>query len=347
MLLSAALLAAAPPSRITRSLDPSRTTAVAGHVHRLAQPQFDRGAVDPAKKLNYMVLMVKPSTAQQADLDQLLLDQQNPSSPSFRNWLTPEQFGSRFGLNSSDQSKLVAGLTSQGFAVDHLARSANWIAFTGTATQVSNALHTPIHQFEVAGEMHFANTQVPSVPEALSDVVGGFLGLHDFLPVPNAKMAQPDDNLGNAHYMAPADFSTIYDLGPLTAAGIDGTGQTIAVVGQSDVLLSDIAKFRTTYGLPANVPKLLNYSATDPGFTGAQFEGNLDIEWAGAVAPKATIYYVYGPNAFTAIIAAIEFNIAPVVSASYSTCEVDADPFFRAVAQQRERAGNYPLRRLR
>lgn len=334
MLFSAALLSAAPPSRITRSLDLSRTASLPGHVHRLAQPRSDRGAVDPAKKLNYMMLLVKPSAAQQADLDRLLFDQQNPASPSYRSWLSPEQFAARFGLNSSDQSKIVAWLTSQGFAVDHLARSANWIAFTGTAAQVSNALHTPIHQFEVAGVMHFANTQVPSVPEALSDVVGGFMGLDDFLPVPNAKMIQPNDNLGNAHYMAPADFSTIYDLGPLTAAGIDGTGQTIAVVGQSDILLADIAKFRTTYGLPANVPKLLNYGTTDPGLNGAQFEANLDIEWAGAIAPKATIYYVYGTNAFTAIIIAIELNLAPIVSASYSTCEVDADPFFRSVAQQ-------------
>ncbi len=334
LLLSGVLAMATPPSRITRSLDTSRTAVVAGRVHSRAQPQFDRGPVDPGKKLNYMTLLVKPSAAQQADLEKLLFDQQNPSSSSFRNWLTPEQFGGRFGLNSSDQSKVVAWLTSQGFAVDHRARSANWIAFSGTAAQVSNALHTPIHQFEVAGEMHFANTQVPSVPEALSDVVAGFLGLHDFRPVPNAKMGQPDYTTGSAHYLAPADFSTIYDLGPLYTAGIDGTGQTVAVVGQSDVLISDIAKFRSTYGLPANNPKLLLYGGTDPGFNGAQFEGNLDIEWAGAVAPKATIYYVYGPDAFTAIVYAVEQNVAPVVSASYSVCEVDADPSYRAIAQQ-------------
>jgi uncharacterized protein (TIGR03437 family) len=334
MLFSGVLAMAAPPSRITRPLDTSRNVVVAGHVHSRAQPQFDRGAVDPAKKLNYMMLLVKPSAAQQADLEKLLFDQQNPSSASFRTWLTPEQFGGRFGLNSSDQSKIVAWLTSQGLAVDHRARSANWIAFSGTAAQVSNALHTPIHQFEVAGEMHFANTQVPSVPEALSEVVGGFLGLHDFLPVPNAKMGQPDYTAGSTHYLAPADFSTIYDLAPLYTAGIDGTGQSIAVVGQSDVLISDITKFRNTYGLPVNSPKLLLYGNTDPGFNGAQFEGNLDIEWAGAVAPKATIYYVYGPDAFSAIISAVEQNVAPVVSASYSVCEVDSDPSYRAIAQQ-------------
>jgi subtilase family serine protease len=180
-------------------MDSSRTAGVPGHVHRLAQTKFDRGAVDPAKKLNYMVLLVKPSTAQQTQLDALLFDQQNPSSKNYRKWLTPEQFGGRFGLNSSDQSKVVAWLTSEGFTVDHLARSNNWIAFTGTAAQVSSALHTPIHQFEVNGKMHFANTQIPAVPEAMADIVGGFLGLNDFRPQSNAKVVPPDYTTGTSH----------------------------------------------------------------------------------------------------------------------------------------------------
>jgi subtilase family serine protease len=330
----AVFLTAAPPSRITRPLDTSRTAVVPGRIHSLAQAGFDRGPVDPAKQLNYMVLLVKPSAAQQADLDTILLAQQNPSSPSFRAWLTPDQFAGRFGINSSDQSKLVAWLTSEGFSIDHLARSSNWIAFSGTAAQVTHALGTPIHQFQVNGETHFANTAPPSVPEAFSDVVAGFLGLHDFHPVSNIKIAQPDYTSGTAHYLAPADFSTIYDVAPLTTAGIDGTGQSIAIVGQSDILLSDITKFRSTFGLPVNNPKIVFYGGADPGFNSAQFEGNLDLEWSGAIAPRATIYYIYGQDAFTAIIAAVEFNYAPVISASYSLCEVDVDPAFRAIMQQ-------------
>lgn len=332
---SAALLIAAPPNRITKPVDASRTVIAPGHVHRSAQPKFDRGAVDAGKQLNYMVLLVKPSAAQQTELDSLLVDQQNPSSKNFRKWLTPEQFASRFGLNSSDQSKVVAWLTSEGFAVDHLARSGNWIAFSGTAAQVEKALHTPIHQFQVNGETHFANTAVPAVPQALAEVVDGFLGLNDFHAQSSAKLVPPEYNSGTSHYLAPADFVTIYDLGPLYTAGIDGTGQSIAVVGESDILISDIRAFRTRYGLPANDPKMLLYSNTDPGFNGAQIEGNLDLEWAGAIAPKATISYVYGPSAFTAIVIAVEANVAPVITSSYGTCEVDAGPLgWRAIAQQ-------------
>jgi uncharacterized protein (TIGR03437 family) len=316
-------------------VDPSRTVVAPGRVHHLAQAQYDKGVVDPKKQLNYMVMLVKPSAAQQAELDALLVDQQNPSSKNFRQWLTPEQFGERFGLNSSDQSKVVAWLTAQGFAVDHVARSNNWVAFSGSAAQVTSALHTPIHQFEVNGRMHFANTQAPAVPEALSDVVGGFLGLNDFPAHSNAKVVTPDYTTGNTHYLAPADFATIYDVNPLYTAGIDGTGQSIAIVGESDVLLSDIAAFRTRYGLPTNPPKLIPYSTTDPGYNGAQVEGNLDLEWAGAIAPKATIYYVYGPSAFIAIEVAVEINAAPIISASYSSCEINTDfPGWSSIAQQ-------------
>jgi len=331
---------AAPPDRITRPLDASRIAAVAGQLHGLAQPQFDRGAVDPGMQMDYIVLLVKPSAAQQADLDQLLAAQQNPSSPHFREWLTPEAFGNRFGLSSSDQSKVVAWLVSSGFVVNHLARGRNWIAFSGTAAQVGTALHTPVHRFQIGGEIHFANTSEPSVPEALADLVGGFLGLNDFRLNSFVMPVSPDYNTGGAHFLVPQDFANIYDLAPLYSSGIDGTGQGIAVVGQSDVLLSDLRAFRTRYNLPANDPKMFNYSSVDPGLNGAQIEGNLDLEWAGAIAPNATIYYVYGPSAITAIVVAVELNFAPVVSISYGGCEINFAPSaYRSIAQQANAQG--------
>jgi len=330
---------AAPPDRITLPVDAGRVRTIGGGVHHLAQPQYDRGVADPGTAMNYMVLMVKPSAAQQADLAQLLADQQNPASPRYRQWLTPEQFGDRFGLSAGDTAKVSAWLQGAGFSIEHQARGRNWIAFSGTAGQVARALHTPVHIFQVNGQTHFANTADPAVPEAVAGVVGGFLGLNDFHPQPAVTQAQPAfTGAGNTHYLAPADFSTIYDLTPLSQAGFDGTGQSIAVVGESDILTNDLSLFRTHFGLPANSPKLVLYGA-DPGFTGAQMEGNLDLEWAGAIAPRATVYYVYGPDAFVATEFAIDESIAPIISISYSTCEVDAGPSWEAVGQQANAQG--------
>lgn len=285
--------------------------------------------------MNGIIVFLKPSASQQAEIDRLLADQQNPSSPQFRKWLTPEQFGDRFGVSASDQSKVLAWLTSSGFHIEHVSRARNWIAFAGTAGQVGVALHTPVHRFQVNGKTHFANTSEPSVPSALAGVVGGFLGLNDFRPKSLAIPVKPEFTSGGSHYLAPADFATIYDLTPLYQAGIDGTGQSIAIAGGSDILLSDITAFRSRYGLPANPPMLLPYSAEDPGFNEAAVEADLDLEWSGAVAPRATIYYVYGPDILEAWIYAIEANVAPVVSASIAACEGYFSPvFYRAVAQQ-------------
>src|ERR1017187_4017901 len=274
----ATVMMAAPPNRVTRPVDAGRTRTIAGNLHRQAQPQYDRGEVDQAMHMDYMLLVVKPSAAQQTELDGLLADQQNPSSPNFHQWLTPEQFGNRFGLSTGDRSKVVAWLTSQGFNVNESGRARNWVAFSGTAGQVSQALHTPIHRFQVNGVSHFANAAEPSVPEALADVTGGFLGLDDFLPESFARLVQPDFNSGTSHFLVPEDYGTIYNIAPLYKAGIDGTGQSIAIVGQSAVVLADLAAFKTRYNLPANVPKLVLYSGVDPGLTGSQLEGNLDLE---------------------------------------------------------------------
>jgi subtilase family serine protease len=53
--------------------------------------------------------------------------------------------------------------------------------------------------------------------------------------------------------LGPTDFATIYNVLPLWNAGIDGTGQTIAIVGETNIHLSDVANFRSLFGLPANV----------------------------------------------------------------------------------------------
>ncbi|HXJ40254.1 MAG TPA: protease pro-enzyme activation domain-containing protein [Bryobacteraceae bacterium] len=342
ILLTSAALVAAPPNRITRAVDQGRVKVIAGGRHSAAEPRFDKGAVDAKLQMDYVVMMLKPSATQQADLDALLTEQQNPSSPNYRKWLSPEEFGNRFGLSSDDHSKVVAWLQSEGLTVKTSARGRNWVAFSGTAGQVGKSLHTTIHRFESNGEQHISNVTDPAVPEALADVVGGFLGLDDFPMNSMAKMVGPvsENTIGTAHYLAPADYGTIYNINPLYQQGLDGTGQSIVVVGQSEVSLTDLRAFRTRYNLPANDPKMLLYNGISPGFNGAQLEGHLDLEWAGAIAPRATLYYVYGANAFTATVTAINLNIAPIISISYGTCEINASQaFYRSIAQQANAQG--------
>ena len=50
-------------------------------------------------------------------------------------------------------------------------------------------------------------------------------------------------------FIAPGDFATIYDVNALYTAGIDGTGQKLAVMGQTDIYLADLNDFRSGFGL--------------------------------------------------------------------------------------------------
>src|SRR5690348_7828471 len=103
--------------RITDRIDESSLTVLRGNTHPLARPQFDQGKVDPSLKLERITMMFQPAAAQQADLGALLAAQQNPTSPNFHQWLTPEQYADRFGIAQSDLSRVTAWLQSHGFDI--------------------------------------------------------------------------------------------------------------------------------------------------------------------------------------------------------------------------------------
>ena len=75
---------------------------IPNQVHPKAQPQFDRGAVDAAFPMSDLSLVLAPSGEQQADLESFLQTVQDPASPDYQKWLTPQQFADRFGPSQSD-----------------------------------------------------------------------------------------------------------------------------------------------------------------------------------------------------------------------------------------------------
>src|SRR5579864_260131 len=340
VLLLGSSSALAQTDRIATPLTSSQTVVLKGSVSPVAKPENDLGPLDPATKLPHVTMMMKLSPAQQAALDKLLVDQQDLSSPYYHQWLTPEQYGARFGLSQADIRKITQWLASQGFAIVEVARGRNWIAFGGTVDQMQRAFHTQIHRFTVDGEEHFANTTDPSVPKALQGMVAGFRGFDNFTPkplsiikkLPSSNPYYTDGNGGNE--LAPDDIATIYNVAALYQAGIDGTGMKIGVMGQTDVHMTDIEQFRAGFNLSKNDPQdVLATGCTDPGYTGDEGEADLDLEWSGAVARNASILYIKCDSAknggvLGSIIYAVNQNIAPVLSMSYGFCEAKANQSF-------------------
>ena len=339
-------LSYAAVDRIAGTIDSNQLVTLKGNVHHRALPKYDEGPVDPALKLTYVTLLTTPTTAQLTALEELVAQQQDPKSPNYHKWLTSEEWADRFGLSTADVKKITDWLKSQGLTVASVAQGLNWIVFSGTARQMQSVFGAEIHHFNVDGEMHFANASAPRIPAALKGIVAGFRGLDDFRAKPmnvRSMKANYFDNLfQRPNFIAPGDIATIYDINALYSAGIDGTGQKLAIAGQTDVYLADLNNFRGGFGLSqisgcttngtgvitacntTNFKYILN--GPDPGVSlGDLTEADLDLEWSGAVARNAQIIYVNSGGTANGVwdawYYAVDNNVAPVISLSYGNCE--------------------------
>jgi subtilase family serine protease len=358
-LLTSAVLSipsfSATPDRITGPLNSGETVTLSGSMHRQALLQYDQGPADPALRFGSVMLLTIPTASQQQALTQLLAEQQDRESPNYHKWLTPEQWADRFGLSPNDVLKITNWLTSQGFAKIQVARGRNWFVFDATAAQIQGAFGTEIHRYNVNGEIHIANATPPKVPAALRGIAAGIRGLDDFYLKPRAMRRVRPEYYSSSYgqFLAPGDVATIYDINALynSSPSIDGTGEKLAIMGQTDIYLSDISNFRTGFGLSSiscttnssdvitacNDPHfqyVLANGVEDPGVpsSGDLSESDLDLEWSGAVARGAQLIFVNTPENTTSTTVngggvweswyyAVDQKLAPVISLSYGVCE--------------------------
>ncbi len=342
-------------SRITQPIDNTRLTSLPGNVHPMARAEFDRGAAPASLPMDHMLLVLTRSAGEQAALETLLAQQQNRSSPNYHKWLTPEEFGQQFGPSDQDVQKITAWLESQGFQVNGVAKGRTTIDFSGNAGQVQVAFHAAIHSYVFAnGEQHWSNSSDPQIPAALAPVVAGVNSLNNFPRKPMSRslgvfrrsktdgkvravhpnFTFPSTNCGNTnancYALGPADFATIYNVPATINGNAAGTGETIAIVSDSDINPSDLTNFRSLFGLPAANFQQIETGA-DPGVlpAGDEVEADLDVQWAGAVAPGAQIDLVVSPSTNTAFGGdtsaqyIVNNNLAPILGYSYGECELE------------------------
>lgn len=374
--------------QITRDVDVTQRTVLSKSVSPLTTTAKDMGRADGGLQMKDMLLRLQPTAAQQAALTKFVEDVQNPSSGSYHKWLKPSEFGARFGVADADVQKISAWLETSGLQVEEVAAGKGWIRFSGTNAQVENAFGTEVHSYSIGGKVHYANAKQISIPDALAPAIRGLVSLNNFEKAPlhtalaqvkrgkDGKLVRTSTNLPRADnsglissqntlldtkpnftsqanpeqtLLAPADFSKIYDTASLISGGNDGTGVSIAIVGRSDISLSDVEAFRTVFNLPFNDPTFINANE-DPGVVpGDDEEAILDVEWSGAVAPKAQIQYVIGSTTTTTDgvdIAAsyiVDHALAPIMSVSFGLCEQaisqDELEFYSEIWQQASAEG--------
>ena len=321
------------PDHITSTIDDQVRVTLVGNRHPLARPEYETGTVPPDQRMERMILTFGIDAAREKALEQLIAEQQDPHSAQYHRWLTPEEFGKQFGVSEHDLAQITGWLRSHGLEVDEIARGRRSVVFSGTVEQVEEAFHTQIRVYNVGGELHHANATDPEIPRALAGEVKGVVALHDFQSKPAHTALKtgplPQANATNGqHYLAPADFATIYDLAPLYQNSITGTGQSVAVVARCNIHVSDVQTFRSNFGLPANNPTIV-VNGTDPGIVSndEETEADLDAEWAGAIAQNASVQFVVSASTNTSdgVMLSAQYivnnNLAPVMTLSFGLCE--------------------------
>jgi hypothetical protein len=333
---------------ITQTIDRSRLVPTRGAVHREVATAQDLGARDSSATMDHMQLVLQRPRERQAAFDAEVEALHQPGNLSYHKWLTPETIGAEFGPAASDLAMLTGYLRDEGFTVNFVPKSGMFVDFRGTVGQVEQTFHTQIHNLRLAnGEVRYSAVENAQLPEALAPLVSGFVSLSNILPHPTVVPAHapvmapvnastqgsalPNDTAGGGHYDVGAqDFYTIYNENSLISGGTTGTGITIALLEQTDITPGDVTTFRTMMGVTPAAPTLnvlhgsVSIACSDPGVTSDEDEAILDTEWAGAVAPGATLLFMScgGAGVYLSAEAVIEDNLAPIMSLSYGNTEV-------------------------
>jgi subtilase family serine protease len=201
-----------------------------------------------------------------AGLDALVAAQQDPASPEYRRWTTGSEFGRRFGAAPRDLKRVERWLRDSGCRVKRPA----------AREQVTCVGGSP-----------------GAVPATLRPLVGDVLDPATPLELRfNLSRARFDPRSvasRGSFFLSPDEYAAFFGYSALRAAGIDGHGQRIGIVGAASVLNDDVTAFRDRFDLPPLDLEKVGDAGPATSSTDAQLEAILDVSWAGAVAPGAGI----------------------------------------------------------
>ena len=358
------------------AVDDGRQVALAGNVSPFAMAARsagrDLGAAAAGTPMRRMQIVLARSAAQQSALAHLLDGQQNRSSASYHQWLKPGAFGAAFGPSDADLAKLTAWLGRQGFTGIQVNSGRTVVEFSGTAATVDSAFGVTMHSIapDSTGASLYANFSSPRIPSAFAPIVAGIASLNNLpthAPVQPKGLYRRETKTGavtpaltltsgstTEYPITPYDFAAIYNNLPLwnAATPIDGSGQTIAIAGDSDINAADFVSFRTLFSLPLGDTtsqtgtQYINviYNGPKPLINSDEFQADADTQWAAGAAKGATIDYVASQTTETtpgdqlSVAYIVDNNLAPILSDSAVTCELalgaSGNAFYNSLWQQ-------------
>jgi kumamolisin len=291
---------------------------IGGHV------RFSRfvGPADPAQRMEFSVVLKVP---RQAALDRYMEGISDPASPLYRHFLDANDFGRRFGLSPAEILRTERELRAGGLRVVRIFPQRTAIDLSGPASAVSGLFKVRMGEFVDRAGRHFnAPLSEPVIPEDLRNVISAVAGLNTG-PIPAPLDVRPGG-------LKPENVAKAYDIEGLNSQGIEGQGQTIAIVSFASFRQSDVDEFDRLAGVESSpVERVRVNGGSTETTTPNSGEVNLDIDVVRGVAPKAHIVNYEAPltsiRSFTTGVSDVIDRIvqdgrADIVTMSWGLCDV-------------------------
>ena len=317
--------------------------ALAAAAPALAQRPIEQGAtvqaVAPAASVDFEIYL---PLRDKAGLDSLLKAQQTPGGPQYHVWLTPAQFGARFGPTPDSMARAQAAAAAAGLQVT--ATRVRSFHVSGDAQHVNAFLHTTLNTVRSpAGATRLIGSGPVTLPAGVQQEGGRVLDFND-IPLRRPTSVKTGPAPANRYSTTGAywydDLKQAYDYPaydhPVNSSqlGLDGTGVKVAVL-MSDLLYpGDVAAafnhelFTVTTLKPA--PTVTTVTVDGGGTTNGpgSFEASLDVQQVLGGAPGASVTLVSIPDLSDAHIAdgynyIVNANTYDMVNSSFGGCELE------------------------
>ncbi len=224
----------------------------------------------------------------QAALESLARAVSDPTSPSYRQFLTPAQFRQNYAPAQADVNSVKTWLTSQGFSVVYTPQNGHYVSAEGTVAQASAAFGVQFNEYAVNGQMLRSQASELSVPASLGGIVSGVIGLDQTTHLVRSHRvtadAGPEPAFVNATPCSaywgeqsgttpkafngqtvfpytpcgytPAQVQGAYGVASAIASGNDGRGQTVAIIDAfaGNTIFQDVNTYSSLHGLPQMSP---------------------------------------------------------------------------------------------
>jgi kumamolisin len=336
---------------LAAALLPSAEAAVpaAGQTRITAASLIDRG-VAPANAVQTFALSLPLRNV--GALNAFIASTVDPTSRTYRQFLTPAQFTAAYGPTADSVAQVTAFLAANGIAVGSVSSNRVLVTASATNAQLSSLFGTAIHTYTLGAQTFQRPVGTVTMPQGLQGLASSVTGLsnqplsHSYLkqvPRSGALAGEPDAApqaltpsvvvTNSPGQLTTGDVLKIYNGLPLATRGLTGAGTTVGIMTFAGFDQADAYAYWNLINQPVLANRITEIGVAGhvatPADSGAD-ETTLDVEQSGGLSPQAKIVVYEADNTSLGSLQlynqAVSENLCDTISISWGLAEVFEDP---------------------